>query len=91
MDDRQRLSLKVDDLTWREVHDELLVLDMATATYLTLNGSAKVLWQRLADGASVVDLADTLVDHYGIPRDRAEADARDFVETLEERSFLKPV
>jgi coenzyme PQQ synthesis protein D (PqqD) len=90
MTEEQRMTLKMDDLTWREVHDELLVLDMATATYLTLNGSAKVLWQHLADGATVSELVGALVDRYRITPERAEADVRDFLEVLEERSFLKP-
>ena len=90
MTDEQRMTLKMDDLTWREVHDELLVLDMATATYLTLNGSAKVLWQRLADGATVNELVGALIDRYRITPERAESDVRDFLEVLEERSFLKP-
>jgi fibrillarin-like rRNA methylase len=91
MTDEPRMTLKVDDLTWREVHDELLVLDMATATYLTLNGSAKVLWQRLADGATASELVGALVDRYRITTERAEADVREFLEVLEERSFLKPL
>jgi hypothetical protein len=84
------MALKVDDLTWREVHDELLVLDMATTTYLTLNGSAKVLWEHLVDGATLSELADALVERYGIDGERARADAEEFLQVLDERSFLKP-
>jgi hypothetical protein len=90
MTEEQRMALKVDDLTWREVHDELLVLDTATTTYLTLNGSAKVLWQRLVDGATVTELVGALVERYDIDAEQARADAEEFVQVLEERSFVTP-
>jgi Coenzyme PQQ synthesis protein D (PqqD) len=90
MTEEQRIALKVDDLTWREVQDELLVLDMATTTYLTLNGSAKFLWEQLVDGATLTELAGSLVDRYGIDTGRARVDAEEFLQVLEERSFVKP-
>ncbi len=90
MTEEQRIALKIDDLTWREVQDELLVLDMATTTYLTLNGSAKVLWECLVDGATLTEMAGALVDRYGIDTGRARVDAEEFLQVLEERSFVKP-
>ena len=48
----EKLQLKAEDVVWREVGDELVVLELSTSTYLTLNGTAKQIWERLASGAT---------------------------------------
>jgi hypothetical protein len=83
------LRLKSDDVVWREVEDELVVLELATTTYLTLNGSARQLWLGLADGASVDVLAKLLVDQYGIPLEQATADAESFVAEMTDRGLVE--
>ena len=85
----ETLHLKSDDVVWREVEDELVVLELSTTTYLTLNGSAKQLWLSLADGATVLDLASMLVDHYRIPMEQATVDAEAFVEEMTSRGLLE--
>lgn len=84
----QKLSLKLDDLAWRDVGDELVVLEVTTTTYLTLNGSARFLWARLVDGATPAELASALVEHYGIPDDQASRDVQSFLDVLRDRSLL---
>lgn len=84
----QRLVIRSDDLTWREAHDELIVLDMSSATYLTVNGSAKVLWDLLVDGATTHELTDALASRYRITDERARSDVKEFLASLEERSYV---
>lgn len=86
---RGTLRLRVDEVAWRDVGDELIVLELSTSTYLTLNGSAKQLWLGLASGASVQDLADALVATYGISAEQANADADAFVSSLVERKLVE--
>jgi len=84
----QKLRLRIDDLAWREVGDELVVLEVTTTTYLTLNGSARVLWERLVDGVTRSELTDTLVDRYGITLEKADKDVDAFLDVLRQRSLL---
>jgi hypothetical protein len=84
----QQLQLRVDDLAWREVQDELVVLEVTTATYLSLNGSAKMLWHRLVDGATVAELRASLVTTYGISDGQAASDVGEFLDVLIERGLL---
>ncbi len=42
------LRLRTDDLEWREIDSDIVVLDGRDATYLTLNGSGALLWRMLA-------------------------------------------
>jgi hypothetical protein len=84
------LRLRVDDVAWRDVGDELIILELATSTYLTLNGSAKQLWLRLVPGASVETLAEMLVSTYGISFEQAESDTEAFLAALVERKLVEP-
>jgi hypothetical protein len=47
-----------------------------------LTPTGALLWERLADWASLADLADALTAEYEVGREQAEADAREFLEQL---------
>jgi hypothetical protein len=64
------------------------VLDLNGSVYLKLSGSGRMLWERLVQPVSEVDLVDALVDAYGITRDRAAADVHGFVADLQRRNLL---
>ncbi len=84
----QKLRVKADDVVWRDVGDELVLLELATSTYLTLNGTARFLWEHLVGGATMDELVESLGDHYGIGPAQARDDAEVFVSTLGERDLL---
>ena len=84
----QALALDAERAVWREIGDEVIILDVPTATYLNLNGSARLLWKRLDSGATPVDLAAELVTIYGIPEGQAAHDVESFLEALQNRSLL---
>jgi Coenzyme PQQ synthesis protein D (PqqD) len=86
----QRLTLDPERVLWRDVGDELVIFEVPTATYLTLNSSARALWKHLEEGASPVELASQLVTSYAIPEDKAARDVQKFLEALEARSLLSP-
>lgn len=82
------LKLRTTDLSWRQIDDEVVVLDAERASYLAINGSGARLWSALAAGASVDELADILVEAYAIDRTRAIADAREFISNLTEQGLI---
>jgi hypothetical protein len=86
----KKVALKSDEVVWREVGDELVVLELATSTYLTLNGTAKYLWLTLSDGATLDELADSLVGRYRITDEQARTDATSFLEALTARGLIDP-
>jgi hypothetical protein len=87
--DPRPARLRVDEVVWREVGEDLVVLELATSTYLTLNGSAKLLWTGLADGATTPELAASLTTAYGITTEQADADTAAFLSSLVERRLLQ--
>ncbi|HZM56677.1 MAG TPA: PqqD family protein [Acidimicrobiales bacterium] len=84
----EKLQLKVDDVVWREVGDELVVLELSTSTYLTLNGTAKYLWESLADGATLDRLIEMLVERYQISNHQARSDTESFLSALADRELI---
>jgi hypothetical protein len=86
----QRLRLDPERALWRDVGDEIVIFEVPTATYLTLNSSARTLWKHLEDGATPVELAAELVASYAVPEDKAVRDVQKFLEALQARSLLLP-
>lgn len=85
----QPVRINTQEVVWREVGDEVVILHMTTATYLTINGSGRLLWNLLAEGATPEALAQTLVGEYDIGFEQAEADVRTFLSSLTECSLLE--
>jgi Coenzyme PQQ synthesis protein D (PqqD) len=77
-----------DDVVWREVLDEIIVLDQASWRYLTVRGAGVTLWPGLVGGATLGQLADRLVERFGIDRGLAGADVTRFVGLLGDRGLL---
>jgi hypothetical protein len=84
------LRLRTSDITWREVDEQIVVLDLQASTFLELNRSGSLLWRALADGAaSSEDLVEHLATAYGIDGERATRDVKTFLDALGEANLLE--
>jgi hypothetical protein len=83
------IRLRESDVIWRAVEDEVIVLDRRGWSYISINDSGGVLWPRLVQGATIAQLAATLVETFGIEPDRARADADAFVSALAEHDLIE--
>ena len=82
------LSLRQQDLDWRQIGDEIVALDAQGAAYLGLRGSGAVLWRLLADSATWEEIVAALVKTYGIDPTQAAEDVGRFLAALSERGLL---
>lgn len=82
------LRLRTDDLEWREIDSDIVVLDGRDATYLTLNGSGAMLWRLLAASVTRDELVDALIGAYEVDRGTAAADIDSFLAALSEQGLL---
>jgi hypothetical protein len=80
--------LRAVDLTWRVLDDEVVVLDLRTSSYFSVNGTGKVLWDLLVEGASEEQLVTALVDRFEISEDIARVDAGAFLSLCSDRRLL---
>ena len=82
------MHLRQTELTWHVAGDDVVVLDLQGSVYLKLNGSARVLWERLAEPCDEADLVATLVETYDDRGIRAAADVAEFLADLRRRDLL---
>lgn len=83
-----QIRLRQDDVEWREIEGEVVVLDLRRSTYLAVNRIGALLWPRLASGATRDALVEKLVDDFGVQRSRAEPDVDAFLQELREQELL---
>lgn len=84
----ERLRLRQDDVEWREIEGEIVVLDLRRSTYLAVNRIGALLWGPLAAGATRGALVQRLVDDFGLEPPTAESDVDSFLQELREQEFL---
>ena len=88
-DDDARVQARQADLTWREVDDEVVVLDLKSSQYLSLNSSGAYLWKLIAEPASTHTLVEALVERYDLDRGTAVADVDAFVAACASSGLLE--
>lgn len=88
-DSEKILKLRQDNVVWRQVGDEVMILDTASSEYLSVNTTGSALWPLLLEGSSLGDLSSALVDKFGVGEDTAAADASAFVASLEQMGLLQ--
>ena len=69
---------------------ELIVINLDTGYYYASTGTGVAIWQQIETGASLRQVVDALVSRYDVAADRAERDARAFVEKLALETLLVP-
>lgn len=79
---------RAEQLSWREVEGEVVLLDERGWNYLHLNGTGATLWKALNDGSTLDALVDALLAEYEVPRAVAEADTRDLLSHLVARGLI---
>ena len=83
------LKLRDADLSWSQVGDEVIVLDLRSNAYLSINQTGTSLWEMLVDGSTPATMAEHLVSEFGVEPERARADVEAFVAMLAERDLLR--
>jgi hypothetical protein len=77
-----------ENVTWRVVDGEAVVVHAATSDYFSLNATGTWLWTRLEAAATPAGLAAALARRYGIDVAVATADVGAFLEQLAQASLV---
>ncbi len=76
------------DLSWRDVHGELVAIDKNTGEYHIFNAVGKLLWEHIVENYSVAEILQKIIRRYDVGSDRAESDFKKFVEDLKSRKLI---
>ena len=82
------LSLRDNDLSWREIDDEIVALDGQGAVYLSVRGAGALVWRLLADSTDRDRLVQAVSETYDVDSDQATRDVETFLAQLEDRELL---
>jgi Coenzyme PQQ synthesis protein D (PqqD) len=82
------MQLRQAGLTWHVSGDDVVVLDLEGSVYLKLNGSGRLLWERLGESCTDSELTGALIEQYGIGEERAATDVAGFLAELRRRGLL---
>jgi len=87
-DPRGVLQLRTDDVTWREVDGEVVVLNLRSASYFAVDPSAAALWRALVQGTTRDHLIRELMVEQGVDEPTAAADVDTFIESCRASGLL---
>jgi hypothetical protein len=71
------------------VGNELLVVQAEQGTALTLNQTARQMWELIAVGCTAEEVADRLHARFDVPKKQLEIDAAELIRQLEECKVLR--
>jgi hypothetical protein len=82
------VALRTSGLSWGEVVDQIVILDLDESTYLSVSGSGAAVWRLLAKGASIPAIAQELTQIYDVALADATRDVEAFIDDLKARRLL---
>jgi hypothetical protein len=77
-----------DEVTWRDVNGELVVLRLTSGEYYSFNSVGRLTWMNISEGKSIAEVIDTIALEYDVAYEQAESDVRSFVEGLLTNNLL---
>jgi hypothetical protein len=82
------MKIRSSGLSWRQLDDNIMLLDIATSSYLSITGAGSVIWVALVDGSTVDELVTTVLTEFDVDHATAAADVTAFLADLEARGLL---
>lgn len=73
---------------WSALGEEVVILDLASSSYLGLEEVGAAVWGLLAEPRTVAELEEALVTAYEVAPERLREDLRPFLEQLVERGLV---
>ena len=83
-------KIKINEqLSWRDVNDELVALDVVTGQYHVFNDIGRMIWLHIADKKTdMTELVSAIVNEFDAQKNDVEADIREFINDLLKRGLI---
>jgi ABC-type Fe3+-hydroxamate transport system substrate-binding protein len=75
-------------VAWRKVDDEVVILDLETSVYFSLNETASDIWELIGKGLSEEDIAEEVADRYGQKAASVKKDVAALVKKLKKEKLI---
>ena len=77
-----------ENIAWRNVNDEIVILDLKSGEYFTLNDVAQCIWKSITDEKSVEEIKVKIIDEYDVSHEKADRDFEVFITGMIEQGLL---
>jgi hypothetical protein len=77
-----------DEIIWKAVDGQILLLNPVTGFYFSLNDTAADIWNLLVAGKSLGAIAALLSEKYEMPPDVVEVDIKELVASLQSEKLI---
>jgi hypothetical protein len=89
MMDVVKVEILDNDVVWRDLEGEIVILNLATGYYYGLEGAANEMWRLLVEHGSTEKVCDIMSREYDASADRLRADLEAFVDDLARRDIVR--
>lgn len=80
-----------DNYSWRDVNNELVVLNLQSGEYFTFNNVGRLIWLSVNDGKTVDEITRSVMEQYATTEEKAVADVKAFIGNLLSEGLLIPL
>ncbi|MCI0481010.1 MAG: PqqD family protein [Candidatus Dadabacteria bacterium] len=87
-DELSRIYTINDEIAYREIEGQILILRPDDNFLYTLNGSGRFIWLGIAKKKKLSSIIKSVSKEFGIPEDSARRDVMEFVKDLEGKGIL---
>jgi hypothetical protein len=77
-----------EDYVFNEVDGELVMMNIETGSYASMNETGKSIWEALEENKSVESVLNTLTEEYDISLETAQKDVVPFLDQLIEQKII---
>lgn len=77
-----------EDITWRDVESELIVLDLPTGEYYTFNEIGRLTWNLIIDNNTIGSILKTISNEYDMSFENIKKDVNTFITGLLKNNLI---
>ncbi len=77
-----------EEFVWKEVGDQVVVLNLDSGVYYSLNPTGSRVWKGLMDQSSLDDIVGKLCDEYSVSEATARKDAEEMIDQFLAKKML---
>ncbi len=80
-----------ENYSWRDVNNELVVLNLQSGEYFTFNNIGRLIWLAVNDGKTVDETVRSILEQYETTEENAITDVKVFISNLLSEGLLIPL
>lgn len=76
------------NVAWRDVNNEIVILDLKSGEYYTLNSVGQFIWKTAMQNMPLTAIKQALIDEFNVDPERAEQDLQAFITAMIKEGML---